>query len=286
MPRRLEFVVYAVLIFLAIGYSWRERPARPPTPPQQFDYRQPSPPKSVGAYRLLSSGTAFSIDPSGIWLTARHVVRECAAVTLDTGANNYRVERILSHPRSDASLLWTSTGAPALPIDLSPLPRGQNGFHLGFPQGRPGDVHSRMVRRTISQIGSDTHDRTNSMRLQTVIWSEVERAPPFGGSLGGLSGSPVIGPMGQVRGITIAESERRGRVVTVPPSIIADLLASANMSRPAAAGNAGMHRPITANSFHDSGERMRHTLTIAKVLCYGDQGARQRRRIRSPFRAF
>jgi serine protease Do len=53
-----------------------------------------------------------------------------------------------------------------------------------------------------------------------LAWAEQGRTSGLRGSLAGISGGPAFSANGQVIGVTIAESARRGRIYTAAPTSI------------------------------------------------------------------
>ena len=85
-----------------------------------------------------STGTAFSIRDDGIWFTARHVVDGCDRVGLQVDQRRAaKVQKVQSHPKADIAVLWTRGGKPAR-IASAPLRVNQPGYHVGYPEGKPG----------------------------------------------------------------------------------------------------------------------------------------------------
>ena len=102
-----------------------------------------------------STGTAFSVDRSGIWITARHVTDGCDTVALQPrDGRPVRARRVDAHGFADISVLWTRGGAPAMAL-ARPRPReGQDGYSFGFPKGLPGDVKAKLDTALEAAIGS------------------------------------------------------------------------------------------------------------------------------------
>ena len=216
------------------------------------------------------SGTAFAIDGRGNWLTARHVVKGCRQVALQTGPRQaVRVAEIVPHPRADVALLKTGLNAPALPLTSGPLFRGQDGFHLGFPRGEPGDVYGELMGRV----------KVRSRRAVEpgILWAEIDRAPRNDLPLGGLSGGPVLTPEGAVVGVAIAASPRRGRVTSAAPRSLAEVMARAEVAVAEAAPEELGEIKIAPSNYAGYGDHLRETLSVAKVLCWGEGTERRRR---------
>lgn len=219
-----------------------------------------------------STGTAFTIRNDGIWLTARHVVDGCDQVGLIVAPRRaVKVSRTLSHPRADMAVLWTSRGAPAISISDEPLRVRQQGFHFGFPQSEPGQVSSRLLgRRNMRSTGRYRHTEP------VVAWAEQSRSPETD-TLGGLSGGPVLNEKGEIVGVTVAASKRRGRVMTTARISLDSMLALAAV-RPAGHASAGLNVEPANNNFIDYGTALRRQLTVAQVICRVENGTRRLRR--------
>ena len=132
--------------------------------------------------KRFCTGSAFAIDREGHWLTARHVVTGCRQIAItDNAGRRTPVKQILHHPSADISLLTTSASSFALPLNLSRLFQRQNGFHFGFPKGKPGEVHSVLLGHARSRRGG-----AGGTQEPVVAWAEVSRNPVRKGSLGGF----------------------------------------------------------------------------------------------------
>ncbi len=216
-----------------------------------------------------TSGTAFSIDGRGLWMTARHVADGCPKIYVLTGPRTgLLVRRVYIHPTADIAIISTSRGAPALAFEQAALRLGMTGFHFGFPKGRPGAVRSTLIGRRVMRV---------SGRYRTaepvVAWAERVRAPNTSGGLGGISGGPALDRAGRVIGVTVAGTVRRGRVYTTAPSSIVRAIRGANLRLP----NRRAAARVPDNSFANYGANLRRRLTVAKVIC---QAPRTRRRPR------
>ena len=130
-PRLPDWLIYAVvvlaLLIAAIGRQERADapPAPPPTteaegaalgPASPFD---PAVVVQVADKTQAGAGTAFSISPAGVWVTARHVVEGCksVAIVIQPGSGVAAIARI--DPRGETAVLITRGGAPALPLAAS-----------------------------------------------------------------------------------------------------------------------------------------------------------------------
>ncbi len=217
-----------------------------------------------------STGTAFSIRDDGIWFTARHVVDGCDRVGLQVDQRRAaKVQKVKSHPRADIAVLWTRGGKPGIAIASAPLRVNQLGYHIGYPEGKPGQVISSLIgRRNMRTIGRYRHTEP------VVAW--VERARhPVTQSLGGLSGGPAFNAAGEIIGVTVAASKRRGRVFTTAPATMDDMVSLAKI-QPAGSPSGGLRIRPSDGEYVQYGEKLRGELIVAKVLCLVDRPSRRR----------
>lgn len=205
-------------------------------------------------------GSAFAISQDGWWLTARHVVDGCEHVGLivSRGAA-VPVKEVKPALFADLALLRTERAPAALALDTSErqFQIGQRAFHVGFPQGRPGEAYSRLIgRETLVARG-----RYNAEE-PVLAWAELGRTSGLRGSLAGISGGPAFASNGQVIGVTIAESARRGRIYTASPSSITRLL---RLEQVQAVGAPAPQ--LTADNYGQESDDLRRGLAVAQVVC-------------------
>jgi serine protease Do len=269
-PRLPDWLIYAAvvvaLLLAAVGRQERADapPAPPPTPAAEGVALGPASPfdpavvVEVAGKTEAGAGTAFSISPAGIWVTARHVVEGCsqAAIVVAPGRGVAATVRI--DPNAETAILTTDGGAPSLPLGLGQrLRRGERAFHMGFPQGRPGEASSRLLGRENLVV------RGRGARTEPVlVWAETGRADGLKGTLGGLSGAPALDDQGRLVGVTIAEAPRRGRIYTTAPETTARTLAAISQRVPDAAG-----QPISADNYGRMADDLRRNLRVAQVVC-------------------
>ena len=223
-----------------------------------------------GVCPVRCSGTAFAIGDTGHWLTAHHVVGGCSKVGLQTSRRRAtQVASVTSHPVADVAVLTLRRDVPGLLMEPGPVLDDQEAFHNGYPRGEPGDVYTRLLGRLRARSRRGTEPG--------LAWAEVKSHGTGGEALGGLSGSPVLNPEGRIIGVTIAASQRRGRVVTAAPVSLHETLLAAGLNEnslysgsPASAVDA----VLTPRNFARQGDRLRSDLTVAKVICIG--GRRRR----------
>lgn len=198
-------------------------------------------------------GTAFAIDGKGRWMTARHVVDSCDQVGIDLGGRKVlKVESYVSED-SDTAILTGSWKRKPLANDLYNRRQvGERGFFFGFPQGRPGEVVGALIARNRMMVrGRYSSDEA------ILAWSEIGRTKGLFGSLGGLSGGPVMDADGEVIGVVSAESPRRGRIYTVAPENLQDLIKDSSAEPEA----------VSLSTYGLQADRFRRDRRIAQVIC-------------------
>lgn len=207
-----------------------------------------------------SIGTAFSVGREGMWLTARHVVDGCSDLAVQVGNSRIvPVTRYETAASADLALLYTDGGPEPTVLDLEEELRvGQQGYHIGYPQGRAGEVSSRLLSRSVLR----TTGRYQSSE-PVIAWAESGRTRNLMGTLGGMSGGPLFNENGEVIGVTVAESPRRGRIYTAAPTSLQSFLnAEADLML-----DGEQTRSLSADNYGGEGDRLRRNLTIVKVLC-------------------
>lgn len=264
-----DWVLYTLVlgVILWAVFSGGSEDAPPPPPEAIKQEGAMLPPSSAFDERVLVQvtspksgvGTAFAINDSGQWLTARHVVDGCSEVALLVAQGRYvKAKEVRVSPDSDLALIVTDMSPyPAVLDTTADLRLGDYGFHIGYPQGRPGEAASRLLARS-NLISRGRREGTEGV----LAWAETGRTRGLNGSLGGLSGGPVYDKNGRVRGVVVAESPRRGRIYTAAPETVEAFLASKNVDligeRP---------RPITSDTYGREGDYARRKLQVVKVAC-------------------
>ena len=269
-PRLPDWLIYAAivvaLLIAAVGRQERaDAPAAPPPPPEAegtalgppspFD---PSVVVEVAGKPQAGVGTAFSVASSGVWVTARHVVEGCARAAIVVAPGRGVAASVAIDPQAETAILTTDGGAPPLPLGLAQrLRRGERAFHMGFPQGRPGEASSRLIGRE-NLVVQGRGARTEPV----LVWAETGRTDGLRGTLGGLSGAPALDDQGRVVGVTIAEAPRRGRIYTTTPETTARTLAASGRRVGEAPG-----APISADNYGRMADDLRRNLRVAQVVC-------------------
>lgn len=271
-PRLPDWLIYlAVIVALLFAARGRREDApAPAAPPPAAGAEAPSGPVIPGPSPFdpqvlvevppeahQGIGTAFATDDAGTWLTARHVVDGCTRIAILAGFGRMLQADYRIHPEADLAVI-TTRGAPVpLPVDPDlTLRRGQRAFHLGFPQGRPGEATSRLIgRETLVVVG-------RGQRAEPVIaWAETGRTDGLRGTLAGLSGAPALDGQGRVIGVTVAEAPRRGRIYTTAPETFVQALEEAPPDR------VGGGQPITVENYGRVADDLRRERSVAQVLC-------------------
>lgn len=264
-----DWTIYAAVVgvILVASLNKRENADAPPNPPEEAEgpllgpVTPFDPEITVQAPDIPfqpSAGTAFSIAREGRWVTARHVVEGCPRPAVVIDRDRAVAADVRLAPRADIALLITDGGPPAVPVAAPfDLREGQRAFHPGFPQGRPGEVTSRLLGREV------LHVRGRGQRDEPVLaWAEVGRTRNLGGSLAGLSGAPALDRQGRAIGVTIAESPRRGRVYTTAPDTFAPAIRGVQRPDEPVRG-----RAVTVDNYGQVAEDLRRSLRVAQVVC-------------------
>jgi serine protease Do len=270
-PRPPDWLVYGGLltVILVVSLSRRENADAPPAPPPPDEVEgallgpitpfDPSVTVTTPDMPFIpAAGTAFSIAGQGRWLTARHVVEGCRRPALVVGGGRAVSADVRLSPRADIALLITAGGPPALAVTTTePLRVGQRAFHPGYPQGKPGEVTSRLLGREVLKV------RGRGQRDEPVLaWAEVGRTEGLEGTLAGLSGAPAMDRRGRVVAMTIAEAPRRGRIYTTAPDTLG----------PAIRGEQPADEPllgevVTVENYGRVADDLRRDLRVAQVVC-------------------
>ncbi len=274
--RSLDILIYtgALGFILAVLFLFTEDHDSPPAPPAttvpvaEIEYppvQLPAPSPGDEQVVVMAGqpqegvGTAFAVNTRGDWLTARHVVEGCSRVTLQVSPGNHvPVAAVRLDDGHDLALL--STGRSPFPVRLdldSPLHLGDAGFMVGYPQGHPGELavtlagRSRLVTRG-----------NRSSEAPIIAWTERGRTEGLSGTLGGISGGPVFDAKGNVRGVIVAESPRRGRIYTTTPDSVRSFLDALGV-----AAQAGPADAFSVEGYGKASDAARRRLQVVMVTC-------------------
>jgi hypothetical protein len=243
-----------------------QRAERPPLRGQDFILTV----NSDGPRASDSLGTAFALNTAGVWLTAAHVIDECRAVYVLRGRDWRGATSVRIHPSADLALIRAVETGPTVTLAAAATPDlGTDAFHIGYPQGRPAQVHTRYIGRARIE-----RPQRGMPPEPGHVWVEVARVPDFEGSLGGLSGGPAFDSSGRVIGVTILESQRRGRITTAPVERIRDMLNRGAVEVVPGAGT-GTFSP---SSFQTTADALRAGGTVTHIFCSWRGDTRPRRR--------
>ncbi|MDY6924761.1 MAG: serine protease [Pseudomonadota bacterium] len=271
MARPPDWVIYTLVLSALIGLSLgqRENADAPPAPPAPDELEGAllgpitpfDPAVTVNAPDIPfqpAAGTAFSIAREGRWVTARHVVEGCRRPAIMVGGGRAVAADVRLAPRADIAVLQTAGGPAAVPVATEEsLRKGQRAFHPGYPQGRAGEVTSRLLGRETLRV------RGRGQRDEPVLaWAEVGRTDRLGGTLSGLSGAPALDRQGRAVGVTIAESPRRGRLYTTAPDTFAPAVRGLQKADEPLTG-----RTVTIDNYGLVADDLRRDLRVAQVVC-------------------
>lgn len=262
----LYIIVIAAVVFVLFRVDQRaDAPEALPDSPEAGAFLPPPSiydPEVLVEVGPVSSGlgSAFAISEDGWWLTARHVVDACERVGLIVSRSAAApVDDVKVALFADLALLKTNRAPAALAIDTSErrFQVGQRAYHVGFPQGRPGEAYSRLIgRETLVARGR------YEIEEPVLAWAELGRTSGLSGSLAGISGGPALAANGQVIGVTVAESARRGRIYTAAPSSILRLL---RVEQVEAQGRPGPR--MSPEEYGQQADDLRRRLAVAQVVC-------------------
>ena len=264
MFRRIpDWLIYGTIVLLiylnANRAAHREDAPQPPPPPELGPLLPNETPRDQSVLVDMGGptsgiGTAFAIDDKGSWLTARHVVDSCDEVALNLGQNRAIKVGVKLSLDSDTAVLYSKWKRKPLASDLDTRRTlGEYGYFFGFPQGRPGEAVASLIGRHKMVIRG-----RYSTEEPILAWTEIGRTRGLDGSLGGLSGGPVLDADGEVIGIVAAESPRRGRIYSVAPRNLKDLIQQSENSAP---------EPIAIDNYGMEADRYRRARRIAQVFC-------------------
>ena len=288
-PDRLGLVGCLLIFALSFVFQDSDSSGRHTPSPERWEPRRPEisdtleqrRPRSVGPKQTLpeissrdptlklmpsvkgnSTGTAFSIG-KGVWMTARHVIEGCRKFGIKSGLKKIsRGQNPVINPFHDLAIFDTRTAAPNLSFGNEKLFLGQDGFHFGYPQGKPAAIHSSLLGRANINPGRRTRHKE-----PVLAWAEIRRVPNFSGSLGGISGGPVVNKDGVIIGVSVVEARRRGRIFTAAPKGLEDMLRRDSSYKPSD-GGIKFDNTISPKQFFKYGESLRMKLAVSKVFCW------------------
>lgn len=169
---------------------------------------------------MTARGTSFPIG-NGLWLTAQHVANAgCGQVILIVDGKNVPARIKFLGRGVDLAVLEAPTRSDLpLPIAAAAVDEGQSAFAFGFPDGKLGGAQATLLGLAHMKFAGVLAGTT-----PVLAWAEVQRYPNALDSLEGISGGPVLDQNGNVVGIIVATSVRRGRDFTVAPQILGEIV--------------------------------------------------------------
>jgi hypothetical protein len=107
------------------------------------------------------------------------------------------------------------------------------------------------------------YDNTNKGILGRNDRKTQDNHPDFSGSIGGISGGPVLDARGHVVGVIVAETPRRGRFETIAPEVLA-----AGASRPLPVGDPSAREvDLSPRTLPGVADTLRDRLRVAQAVC-------------------
>lgn len=194
------------------------------TPPESASANSDVPVFSIDVNKIPAGmterGTSFPIG-NGLWLTAQHVAnKRCGQVILIMDGKNVPARIKLLGRGVDLTVLEAPTKSSLpLPIANAAVMEDQSAFAFGFPDGKPGAAQATLLGLAHMKFAGVLAGTT-----PVLAWVEVQRYPNALDSLEGISGGPVLNEDGDVVGIIVATSVRRGRDFTVSPQILGEIV--------------------------------------------------------------
>lgn len=257
-----------------------DMPPKSEVPVPDFSTERPSAPPKRGlpefeilggdAKRSDASGSAVSVDGDGLYMTARHVIEGCDAVYIEADRSTLgrrqwmKAQSVTEHPFADLALIDLGSGRSASVGSATALANrpktGETGVFVGYPQGKPGTVTAKALGDVNVRFRENrqTRRQRQGRAERGYAWSETGRYPGnLRGTLGGLSGGPAFRTDGTLVGIVIAESRRRGRVITSQPENMRTLTDFAGPAVPA----------FLASDISDQSDQLRRNRISAFVFC-------------------
>lgn len=211
----------------------------------------------------VATGTSFPVG-SGLWLTARHVANgECRQVLMVLGKSATPAQIKYLAPEADLALLQTApVPTPPLPIASGEVGAGETGYSFGFPHGALGGFEASLLGRSRMQFAGHLVGTT-----PVLAWAETRRFPDTLESLSGISGGPMLDDSGDVVGIMVAASERRGRTYSVAPEILRATRQEFGLFAPEAGQTPASEVTTEPVSLPDAAAALRQDERIVETVC-------------------
>lgn len=222
------------------------------------------PAMDASAFRTAGQGTAFPVNSMGDWLTAKHVVEKCSGAMLALEIPDPRyaqvytglitsITKLQMSNRYDIALVSTNMESRlnfALSENAWPI-YGMKALHVGYPSNQFGYVKSQY-------LGTN---RFASEELNA--WAEKFRYPDSLAGLGGISGGPVVNEEGNIIGMNIASTQRRGRVLTSTRDRLNQVLVQTKAYNT----NDATYAEHRKKAVHSAADDIREKKLIARIYC-------------------
>jgi S1-C subfamily serine protease len=212
---------------------------------------------------LTERGTSFYVGDD-LWMSARHVLNDqCDRIIMIVDGKNVDAKIKYLDDGADFAVIRAQVpkAVPALPIETQEMEGDEAAYIFGFPQGILGATAGEYLGRTKLKLGGFV-----SGSASVLAWTEISRYPDNLDSIAGISGGPVINERGNVVGIIVAASVRRGRNYSVAPEIlrkVAQQLLSTPKVDPTPVRNL-VTPPVTLSA---SAEAMSKSARIVETYC-------------------
>jgi S1-C subfamily serine protease len=212
---------------------------------------------------LTERGTSFYVG-NDLWMSARHVLNnECDRIIMIVDGKNVDAQIKYLDDSADFAVVRAQVPkpVPALPIETQEMEADGAAYTFGFPQGILGGTAVTYLGRTKLKLGGFL-----SGSASVLAWTETSRYPSELDSIAGISGGPVINERGNVVGIIVAASVRRGRNYSVAPEILRDVAQKVGSSKDAdpTSVRSLVSPPVTLSA---SADAMNKSARIVETYC-------------------
>lgn len=225
--------------------------------------------KSEGKEKGAATGTAFALDGAGNWMTARHVVNGCDELYLLKNSARLRSNMDISEvvpvkhwdedKIADIAILSGAGKTQPLPRASADPQEDEVLYHYGFPQSKQGALRSRMIGY------AHTRDRNRGDGREPVyVLAEEAAFPASLRKSNGISGGPVLNDKGEVTGVSVAGSRRRGRIYASTLETITRVAEGRHIAR---AGQKAVSALSAEPAFEKYGQELEKQRRMQLVLC-------------------
>jgi hypothetical protein len=264
-----DWAIYgaATCALLLVALAGRERADAPEAPPPlagaetvligapvRFDRTISVDPVAPGP-GAPPQASAFSVSATGRWIVSGRIADGCRKAAILLGGGQALAAKVAARDGWSATLT-TDSGGTAVPLaPAASLRRGERGYAVGYPEGRPGERALRLIGR--GELETEGHGR---VRRPVLVWALVGRTRGLHGPITGLDGGPVLDAKGRAVGVVLKETRRRGRLYSTTPESLA--AAAPQPLREPAPG-----QPVTDENYGRAADSLRRDLRVAEVRC-------------------